>query len=53
MDGVRLWFAHTKFGVSASAYGVESGDAAGQLVADCMKRMAKAFPVVRRDLIDP
>lgn len=53
MDGVRIWFAHTKFGVSATVYGAESEEAAAELVADCMKRMGKATPVVSRELIDP
>jgi len=53
VDGVLIWFAHAKFGVSATVYGVDTSEAAASLVADCMKRMGKAAPVVHRHLIEP
>lgn len=53
MDGILIWFRHSKFGVRASAFGLESQEAADLLVADCLRRFGKAIPVVRRDLIDP
>lgn len=53
MDGNLIWFAFTKFGVSATVYGVETEEEAADIVADCMRRMGKAIPVVTRDLIEP
>lgn len=53
MDGTLLWFAFTKFGVSATVYGVETEDGAADTVAGCLHRMGKAIPVVTRDLIEP
>ncbi|WCO67931.1 hypothetical protein PO878_04235 [Iamia majanohamensis] len=53
MDGTLLWFAFTKFGVSATVYGVETEETATDIVSDCMRRMGKAIPVVTRDLIEP
>ncbi len=47
MDGNLIWFAFRKFGVSATVYGVETEEAAADIVADCMRRMGKAIPVVR------
>ena len=53
MDGTLIWFAFRKFGVSATVYGVETQEAAVDIVADCMQRMSKAIPVVTRDLLEP
>src|SRR5207248_3215108 len=53
MDGNLIWFAFRKFGVSATVYGVGTEEAAADIVADCMRRMGKAIPVVNRDLIEP
>ena len=53
MDGVRIWFAHRKFGVTATVYGTDDEIGAAATAADCMRRFGKAIPVVRRDLIEP
>lgn len=53
MDGNLIWFAFRKLGVSATVYGAETEVAAADIVADCMRRIGKAIPVVTRDLIGP
>jgi hypothetical protein len=53
VDGSLIWFAFRKFGVSATVYGAETEVAAAGIVTGCMQRMAKAIPVVTRDLVGP
>jgi hypothetical protein len=53
MDGTLIWFRHAKFGIRANVYGMSSQAEADELIGDCMRRLGKALPVVRRDLIDP
>ena len=53
MEGNLIWFAFRKFGVSATVYGAETEEEAADIVADCMRRLGKAIPVVTRDLIEP
>lgn len=52
MDGTLIWFRHAKFGIRANVYGMSCQEEADELLGECMRRLGKALPLVRRDLID-
>ncbi|MGB6058837.1 MAG: hypothetical protein WBF71_11270, partial [Microthrixaceae bacterium] len=51
--GSLIWFRFSKFGMRAWVYNVDDEVAAENLMADCLRRLGKAVPVVSRDLISP